>query len=140
MCCAAFREIVEAGPFGFRLQITCPVPDDILCGERLAIVEFHVLAKLESIDQAVRRDIDGFGEKRLHLAGIVITDEAFDDVQDNPVRIAVAVHTRIVAAQIGALRDGDIAGRRDIGGHEQGNACKKKFFHCSTLFVVIDCE
>jgi len=60
-------------------------------------------------------------------------------MQDDPIRIAIAVHPRVVAAQIRALRNGDVACCGYVGRYEQGNACEKKFFHCSTLFVVVDC-
>ncbi len=131
----AFCEIFQAGPLRLGLEVARPVPHHVVGRHRFAVVEFHVGAQLERIGQPIGRHLEALGEERLHFADIVVADEAFDDVQDDAVGIAVAVDARIVAAQVGTLRDGDVACCCCIGHGEQRGARKKKLFHCSTLFI-----
>ena len=134
---AALGKIREAGPFRLGLQVARPVPDHIIRRQQLAIVKFDIGPELERIGKPVGGGLEALGKQRLDFAAIVVADEPLDDMQNDTVGIAVAVHARIVAAKVGTLRNSDIARRCDMCQCEHGRACEKKLFHCSTLFSVV---
>ena len=54
--------------------------DDVVGGERLAVMPFHVLLELERVGQAVGRDAPRLGEARHRLEVEIVAQQAFVDL------------------------------------------------------------